>query len=119
VLVIPCARPGHYVERYAEPDKARTGLGAGTDAWPVPYWFVDSGMATMAMLLQAVDEGLGACFFGIFEHEPAVRVALGIPDDVAPVGTIALGRPDGDDRPSRSTRRGRRSLDEIVHRGGW
>jgi nitroreductase len=119
VLVIPCALPGRYVERYAEPDKARTGLGAGAEAWPVPYWYVDTGMATMAMLLQAVDEGLGACFFGIFEHEAALRAELGIPDDVAPVGTIALGHPDGDDRPSRSTQRGRRSRDETVHRAGW
>jgi nitroreductase len=119
VLVVPCALPARYVERYAEPDKARTGLGAGEHAWPVPYWFVDTGMAVMAMLLRVVDEGLGACFFGIFDHEAAVRASFGIPDDVTPVGTIALGHPDGGDRPSRSTRRGRRPLDELVHRAGW
>ena len=119
VLVIPCALPGRYVARYAEADKVRTGLGESAEAWPVPYWFVDTGMATMAMLLQAVDEGLGACFFGIFEHETAVRAEFGIPDDVEPVGTIALGQPDGADRPSRSTGRGRRPRDEVVHRAGW
>jgi nitroreductase len=120
VLVLPCALPGTYVARYGEPDKARTGLGATAADWPVPYWFVDTGMASMAMLLAAVDEGLGACFFGIFEHEPALKAALGIPDDVRPVGTIALGHPDAAaDRPSRSAHRGRRPLDEIVHRGSW
>jgi nitroreductase len=120
VLVIPCARPEVYVARYGEPDKARTGLGAGEGAWPVPYWFVDTGMAAMAMLLAAVDEDLGACFFGIFEHEAALQATLGIPAGVRPVGTIALGHPaPGDDRPSRSAGRGRRPLDEVVHRGHW
>src|SRR5690606_20368142 len=101
-----------------EPDKAHTGLGAGVGAWPVPYWFVDTGMAAMAMLLAVVDEGLGACFFGIFDHEPAVRDAFAIPADVAPIGTIAVGHP-AEDRPSRATRRGRLALDQVVHRGGW
>jgi nitroreductase len=118
VLVVPCAEPARYLARYSEPDKARTGLGAGVDAWGVPYWFVDSGMAAMAMLLAAVDEGLGACFFGIFDHEPALKAALGIPPEVRPTGTIAIGHP-APDRPSRSVARGRRSLDEIVHRGRW
>ena len=39
--------------RYAEEDKARTGLGAGADAWAVPYWWVDGGMAAMTLLLAA------------------------------------------------------------------
>jgi nitroreductase len=120
VLVLPCARPAAYVARYAEPDKARTGLGAGEDAWPVPYWFVDTGMAAMAMLLAAVDEGLGACFFGLFDHEAAVKDALAIPAAVRPVGAIALGHPaPGAERPGRSAPRGRRPLAEVVHRGGW
>jgi nitroreductase len=118
VLVVPCAVPSAYVERYAEPDKHASGLGAGEAAWPVPYWFVDTGMAVMAMLLAAVDEGLGACFFGIFEHEPALKAALGIPPDVRPAGTIALGH-GAPDRPSGSSRRGRRPLEDVVHRGGW
>jgi nitroreductase len=120
VLVLPCAVPAAYVARYGEPDKARTGLGAGAEAWAVPYWFVDTGMAAMAMLLRTVDEGLGACFFGLFDHEPAVKAALGIPDEVRPIGTIAIGHPDaGDDRVGRSAPRGRRDVDEVVHRGGW
>jgi len=119
VLVLPCVRADAYLERYGEDDKRRTGLGAGRDRWAVPYWHVDGGMATMLVLLAAEDEGLGALFFGIFEHEPAVRQAFGIPDDVQPLGTIALGHPTGDDEPGRSTSRGRRPLEEVVHRGTW
>ena len=118
VLVIPCVRPGAYVERYAEPDKARSGLGDEAAAWTVPYWHVDGGAAVMAMLLAAVDEGLGALLFGQFGHEPGVREAFAIPDEVAVLGTIALGHP-APDEPGRSADRPRRDLDGIVHRGTW
>jgi nitroreductase len=117
-LVVVLVRPGAWVERYAEPDKARTGLGAGADAWPVPYWWVDGGAAVEHLLLGAVDAGLGACFFGLFDHEPAVLAALGVPEGWRAVGTVALGRP-APDEPGRSAARGRRPLEEVLHRGRW
>jgi len=119
VIVLPCGDAGAYVERYAEPDKARTGLGESTDAWPIPYWHVDTAMATMTLLHAATDRGLGALFFGIFDHERAVCDALGVPDDVRPIGAVTLGWPGESDRPSASARRGRPELDDIVHRGRW
>jgi nitroreductase len=118
VLVVALVRPDAWVERYAEPDKAATGLGAGTEEWPVPYWWVDAGMAVEHLLLGAVDSGLGACFFGVFDHEPAVLAALGVPDGWRAVGTVALGHP-APDEPGRSAARGRRPLDEVLHRSGW
>ena len=72
MLIVALVRADTWIERYAEPDKAAHGLGAGEDAWPVPYWWVDGGMAVEHVLLGAVDAGLGACFFGLFDHEPAV-----------------------------------------------
>jgi nitroreductase len=120
VLVIPVGDPSAYVARYAEPDKARTGLGEGSERWGVPYWYVDTAFAAMVALLAAVDEGLGACFFGQFEHEAPLKAALGIPSDLRPIGTIALGWADtAADRPGGSSRRPRRTLDDVVHRGGW
>ena len=119
VLIIPVGSPGAYVDRYGEDDKRKTGLGAGEQNWTVPYWYVDTAFSAMIALLAAIDEGLGALFFGQFEHEPAIKAALGIPADRRPVGTIALGYPDNEQRPSLSSQRPRRSLDEIVHRGGW
>lgn len=119
VLVVPCVRAEAYVERYAEPDKARTGLGAGADRWTVPYWHVDGGMAVGALLLLAEEAGLGALLFGIFEHEPAVRAAFAIPSGWQPLGTVALGWPGEGQRPSRSAERRRRPLDEVLHRGRW
>ena len=95
-------------------------MGASPEAWDVPYWFVDAAFMAMLIQLAAVDEGLGALFFGIFEHETALMAELGVPDTRKPIGTIALGTPDAEgDRPSRSAGRERRTLDQIVHAGGW
>lgn len=118
VLLVALVRPDTWVERYAEPDKASTGLGAGVGEWPVPYWWVDAGMAVEHVLLGAVDAGLGACFFALFGHETAVLRALGVPDGWRAVGTIALGHP-APDEPGASASRPRRPLDEVLHRGHW
>jgi nitroreductase len=117
-LIIPLAHAQAYLDRYAEPDKAASGLGGSADDWPVPYWLVDTAMSSMLMLLGAVDAELGALFFGIFDHEEALMRELGVPDGYQPIGTIAIGYPT-DDRPSGSVARGRRPLDEVVHRGRW
>lgn len=120
LLLVPLCRPAAWVERYGEPDKARTGLGADEQAWAVPYWWVDTAFATMLAQLAAIDRGLGTCFFGQFEHEPALRAALGVPDGWRALGTLAVGWPDAAaDRPSRSATRGRPTVEEVLHRGGW
>src|SRR3546814_20224002 len=61
-------------------DGALPIFGASTGAWSVPYWWVDGGMAVDQLLLAAVEAGLGACFFGLFDPEPAVLAELGVPD---------------------------------------
>jgi nitroreductase len=119
VLIIPVSSPAAYLARYSEPDKAHSGLGEDEHRWSVPYWYVDSAFAAMVTLLAAVDEGLGAVFFGQFEHEDDIKLSLGIPADRKPVGTIALGFAAAEQRRSLSAQRGRRPMDEIVHRGGW
>lgn len=118
VLIVVLVEPIAWVQRYAEPDKVATGLGEGESDWPVPYWWVDGGMAVEHLLLGAVDGGLGACFFGLFDHEADVLEALGVPDGWRAVGTVALGHP-APDEPGRSAARGRRPLHEVLHRGGW
>ncbi len=118
VLVVPYVRPSAYVERYAEADKAASGLGEGVGSWPVPYWWIDGGAAVENLLLSATAAGLGACLFGQFEHEAAVRRAFDVPDDRRAVGTVAIGHPAADE-PGRSAGRGRATLDAIVHRGRW
>ena len=87
------------------------------EAWPTPYWLVDASFAAMSILLTAVDEGLGALFFGLRDI-PHFRAALGVPEEYHPIGAIIVGHP-APDRPSPSLKRGRRPLGEVVHRGKW
>lgn len=119
VLVLPCGDADAYVARYGQPDKAGTGLGRGADAWAIPYWHVDTAMATMTLLHAAVAAGLGALFFGIFDNEAAICAELAIPESVRPIGTVALGYPADDQRTSLSAQRGRPPLGDVVHRGRW
>ena len=121
VLVLVLAHPQAYVDRYAEPDKSATGLGAGVDNWPVPYWTVDAAFAAMLIQLAAIDAGLGVLFFGPFEHEDEVLSVLGVPDEYDAIGTIALGRPDvaRDTRGGTSATRPRRDRAEVIHWGRW
>jgi nitroreductase len=124
VIALPLADSKAYVDRYAEPDKVRTGLGAGAAAWPVPYWTIDTSMAVMTLLLAAEDAGLGALFFGVFRGERDLRHDLGIPGGLELLGAIALGHPlaespDPAAGRGRSAGRSRRPARQIIHRGRW
>lgn len=115
LVIVPCSNKAQYLDRYAEPDKGWTDRSESR--WPVPYWDIDTGFASMLMLLSVVNEGLGAVFFGLI-REAQVKEAFGIPDDFRPIGAIAVGHPAPDVR-SPSLDRGRRDVSQVVHRGGW
>jgi nitroreductase len=119
VVVLVLADKQAYLDRYAAPDKA--GLGMDVEAgWPVPYWDMDAAMAVMLMLLTAVDEGVGAWWFGVFSGAEALLRDLGVPAGRRLAGAVALGYPAADDRPAGSAAtRPRRPPDEVVHRGRW
>ena len=125
MIALPLADSKAYVDRYAEPDKAQTGLGAGASAWPVPYWTIDTSMAVMTLLLAAEDVGLGALFFGVFRGERELRQRLGIPPGLELLGAIALGHPAaasgrrGVRTGSQRRPRRRRQAEQIIHRGRW
>lgn len=114
VVIVPCSSEAAYRERYAEPDKR------GHD-WPVPYWHLDTAMAALLVLLTAVDEGLGACFFGIpSDRLDTVRAEFGIDAAYEPIGAITLGhRTRATGAQGSPARRGRKPLDQVVHRGDW
>jgi nitroreductase len=106
-----------YLDRYAADDKGWTDRDEAR--WPVPYWYVDAGFASLLMLLGVVDEGLGACFFGIPPERMApYRERFGVPGEYTPVGAITIGY-RAPDRRSPSLRRGRRDVAEVAHRGRW
>jgi nitroreductase len=119
VVIVPCSSKAAYLRRYAETDKG--WVDRSEERWPVPFWHMDAAMASLLILLTAVDEGLGACFFGIpVEREAAVRAEFGIDPEFDPVGVITLGHRTVDTGAAGSpSRRPRRPLAEIVHRGRW
>ena len=63
VLILALSDKEAYLDRYAEPDKGWTDRDEAR--WPVPYWDIDTGMASLLILLGAVDRGLAGCFFGV------------------------------------------------------
>ena len=119
LVVVPLAHKNAYLERYAEPDKGWEDRAEAR--WPAPYWHIDTGMAALMMLLTAVDEGLGACFFGIMpEHISPFQAEFEIPPEYEPIGGITIGHRAAN-TPSQDSRFSarRRGVDDVVHRGGW
>jgi len=115
VHIVPCVREATYHERYQEPDKVQDD---GTEIeWPVPFWIMDGGCAVMLLLLAAVNENLGAAFVGTWNMDP-LRELLGIPNDVTPLGVVAMGYPLPDQR-SGSLDRGRRRARSTGHWEQW
>jgi nitroreductase len=118
LLIVCLSHKAAYLDRYAEPDKGWSDRAESR--WPAPYWDIDTGMAALLMLLTAVDAGLGALFFGVpADKIAAFRSAFGVPDELSPIGTVAVGYPLSDDPPSPSLKRGHRPDVEVVHRGRW
>ncbi|MBE1875137.1 nitroreductase family protein [Myceligenerans pegani] len=116
VVVLVLTSKDAYLRRYAEKDKGWEDLDESR--WPVPFWHVDAGMASLLILQTAVDEGLGACFFGVPPGEvPAVHAALEIPGEYEITGAIAVGHPAEGGAAGSPTRRRRKPLEDLVHRG--
>jgi nitroreductase len=119
LVVVPLSCKDIYLDRYARPDK---GWADRDEAhWPVPYWDIDTGFTALLMLLAAVDEDLGALFFGIPPHQIAdFRALYGVPDRYVPIGAVAIGHPAPEaDRGGSARVIKRRVLDDLVHRGRW
>ena len=119
VVIVPLSSKAAYLDRYAEADKGWTDREE--HRWPVPYWHMDTAMAALLILQTAVDEGLGACFFGVpRERVPVLCAEFGVPDGWTPIGAITVGHRATDSGAAGSpARRARRPIDEVVHRGGW
>ncbi len=117
-LVIICfSHKDAYLDRYAEPDKGFTDRDDSW--WTAPYWDIDTGMAALLILQTAVDEELGACFFGVpLETIDTLRAEFDVPSGYHPIGVITAGYP-APDRKSPSLKRGRRGPEQVVHHGRW
>jgi nitroreductase len=116
VVIVPLSSKRTYLDRYAQPDKGWTDRDE--KRWPVPFWHIDTGMAALLILQTAVDEGLGAVYFGIVpEQVEGFREAFGVPADHEPIGAIAIGH--SAETSVRDLRSRRRPLADVVHYGHW
>lgn len=119
VLILPLPDARRYLDRYSQPDKIAFGMDEEAN-WPVRFWEIDAAMASMLILLAAVEEGLGGWFFGITHGERELLDRFGVPERLRPIGIIGLGYRADDEEPSGSwMQRRRRPFDEQVHRNGW
>jgi nitroreductase len=119
VLILPIPDLSRYLERYSQPDKVDFGMDDEAN-WPVRFWEVDAAMASMLILLAAVDEGLGGWFFGITHGERELLDRFGVPARLRPIGIIGVGYRADDEEPSGSwMQRQRRPFGDQVHRNGW
>ena len=118
LVIVAHSNKDAYLDRYALPDK---GFTDRSDAWwTAPYWDIDTGFASLLMLLTAVDAGLGACFFGIpVDRIDSYRDAFGVPAQFAPIGAISIGYSDEPPRDPREVSRRRRPVADVIHRGRW
>ena len=119
VVILPCSSKAAYLRRYAEPDKGWTDQDEAR--WPKPFWDMDAAMAALLILQTATDHGLGSCFIGVPPaREADVRTAFAIPDDFDPVGVVTIGHPaDTAGAAGSPTKRRRKPMDDVVHRGTW
>lgn len=118
VLILVWTSRAAYLDRYAEPDKGWTDRDP--DRWSAPYWYVDGGMAVLAMLLTATDLGLGACFFGVpTDRVAAVRAEFGVPDDQLSVGAVSVGYAATGGVPGSPARRARKPATALTHLEVW
>jgi nitroreductase len=116
LVIVPMSCKRVYLERYAQPDKGWTDMDEAR--WPVPFWHIDTGMAGLLILQTAVDEGLGAVYFGIVPEAVApFRAAFGVPDDQEPIGAIAIGHDAETEK--RDLRSRRRDPADVMHHGRW
>lgn len=115
VHIVICTCERLYHERYNEPDKKPEG--EDEIDWPIPYWHTDAGASMMAVLLAATNEGLGSAFIGVMDPSQ-LQELLGIPDDYLPIGIALVGHA-APDKKSGSLKRGRRKLEDVLHRERW
>ena len=77
-------------------------------------------MASMLMLLAAVDEGLGGWFFGITYGERELLDRFDVPAHSDRSGSSGWGSGPRTRSPrDRRTKHRRRPLEEQIHRDSW
>lgn len=85
-----------YASMLTEADQAILVCGDYRLEGYLGYLAIDGAAATENILLEAVSQGLGACWLGIYpriERMKAISELMGLPDDIVPLTLISVGYP--------------------------
>lgn len=80
------------------------------------YFVIDCAAAVQNILLAVHEEGLGACWIGVYPRESRVdglKKLFSLPDQIIPHSLIAVGHPAEQKSPNNNYR------EERVHRERW
>lgn len=82
VIVVPCGNRKRFEEKYGRAEE---------NARP-PWWLIDAGFASFALILSAFEHGLAASFLGVLDDDK-VRQILNIPMDssIIPLALVPIG----------------------------
>ena len=115
IIVVPCGNKKRFEEKY----------GRAEENARLPWWLIDAGFASLALILSAFEHELAASFLGVLDDEK-VRQILNIPMDgsIIPLALVPIGYKDPEEgvlwiQRSRKAVRNRRGLADLVHWNGW
>ena len=115
IIVVPCGNKKRFEEKY----------GRAEENARLPWWLIDAGFASLALILSAFEHELAASFLGVLDDEK-VRQILNIPMDgsIIPLALVPIGYKDPEEgvlwiERSRKAVRNRRGLADLVHWNGW
>jgi nitroreductase len=115
VIVVPCGNKKRFEAKY----------GRAEENARLPWWLIDAGFASFALILSAFEHGLAASFLGVLDNEKVQQI-LSLPMDgsIIPLALVPIGYKDPREevlwtQRSRKTVRSRRGFDDLVHWNAW
>jgi len=117
VIVIPCGSKLRFEMKYGRPAEKKARL---------PWWLIDAGFASFALILSAFEVGLAASFIGAIDDEKVSKI-LKLPKDnsIVPLAIVPIGYPDPEEAEKwkaanlSANKKRRRKLEELTHWDGW
>ena len=81
VIVVPCGNKKRFEAKY----------GKSEENARLPWWLIDAGFASFALILSAFEHGLAASFLGVLDDEK-VRQILNLPMDgsIIPLALVPI-----------------------------
>lgn len=115
VIIVPCGNKKRFEAKY----------GRAEENARLPWWLIDAGFASFALILSAFEHGLAASFLGALDDDKVGQI-LNIPKDgsVIPLALVPIGYKDpGEEvlwtQRSHNAVRNRRNLADSIHWNHW